>query len=197
MSYAHTNFDSSLARRKLAPLKVPLLELSGVGVRPTSNLRRATAEALHVVTQMPRRPDASVLSDSIPLFYIGRNKAGLWVAQEAQGRSGGLFLSKGSALRFAREECEPTGCAVMFLKEPFELNVLNQSDRIEPPFNARGRAPRFPAIVAAAKAGRNFVTGLLRAFASERSHRKAIERELFRGRYILTSKNDDDLPVVK
>jgi hypothetical protein len=28
-------------------------------------------------TQLPRRPDASALSEAIPLFYIGRNKSGL------------------------------------------------------------------------------------------------------------------------
>ena len=26
--------------------------------------------------QLPRRPDASALSEAIPLFYIGRNKSG-------------------------------------------------------------------------------------------------------------------------
>jgi hypothetical protein len=34
------------------------------------------------------------------------------------------------------------------------------------------------------------------ALGSERRHRKAIEEELFHGRYTLSSKNDDDLPVL-
>jgi hypothetical protein len=34
-----------------------------------------------------------------------------------------------------------------------------------------------------------------RALASDRRHREAIEKELFRGRYTLASKNDDELPV--
>jgi hypothetical protein len=35
------------------------------------------------------------------------------------------------------------------------------------------------------------------AFAEERRHRMAIERELFGGRIRLSSKNDDDLPSVR
>jgi hypothetical protein len=31
--------------------------------------------------------------------------------------------------------------------------------------------------------------------ASERKHRAAIEKELFRDQYTLASKNDDDLPI--
>ena len=57
--------------------------------------------------QLPRRPDASALSESIPLFYIGRNKNGLWVVREAEGRSGGLFFLKQSAVHFARRQSEP------------------------------------------------------------------------------------------
>ena len=38
--------------------------------------------AASTTTQLPRRPDASALSEAIPLFYIGRNKSGLWVVRE-------------------------------------------------------------------------------------------------------------------
>jgi hypothetical protein len=40
-----------------------------------------------------RRPDLSVLSEAIPLFYIAQNKLGFWVAREAEGRGGGVFFS--------------------------------------------------------------------------------------------------------
>jgi len=33
-------------------------------------------------TKFPQRPDARALSEAIPLFFIGRNKNGLWVARE-------------------------------------------------------------------------------------------------------------------
>ncbi len=74
----------------------------------------------------PRRPNADVVSDTIPLFYVGRNKHGLWVARKAEDGSGGLFLFKQSALRFADESSQPGGCATMFIEEPFELDGESQ-----------------------------------------------------------------------
>ena len=75
------------------------------------------------VTKYPRRPDTGVLSKSIPLFFIGRNRNGLWIAREAEGRTGGVFLLKRSALRFAQENSEPVGCATMFLAGPINLDT--------------------------------------------------------------------------
>jgi len=80
-------------------------------------------------SQLPQRPDATVLSDSIPLFYIGRNHNGFWVAREAEKSIGGLFLFRCSALRFARQKSLPTGCALMFV-EPLELDVDEQGSRL-------------------------------------------------------------------
>lgn len=42
---------------------------------------------------------------------------------------------------------------------------------------------------------RKLVTEVSCAIAGERRNRAVIEKELFRGQYTLTSKNDDDLPV--
>lgn len=78
------------------------------------------------VAKFPRRPDSNVLSESIPLFFIGRNKCGFWVAREAGGRTGGLFLFMRSALRFAKKNSAAGGCATMFLTERYELDVDNQ-----------------------------------------------------------------------
>jgi hypothetical protein len=36
---------------------------------------------------LPNRPDARVLHRAIPLFFIGRNKNGFWLAREARGGS--------------------------------------------------------------------------------------------------------------
>ena len=77
------------------------------------------------VASFPRRPDAGVLSKSIPLFFIGRNRNGLWVAREAEGRTGGVFLLKQSVLHFAQRKSAPVGCATMFLAEPIELDTEN------------------------------------------------------------------------
>ncbi len=75
--------------------------------------------------KLPGRPDASVLNETIPLFFIGCNKNGLWVAREAAGQTGGIFLFRESALRFAGQHSLPGGCAMMFLYENFELDVEN------------------------------------------------------------------------
>jgi hypothetical protein len=77
------------------------------------------------VAQSFCRPDASVLNRSIPLFFIGRNKNGLWIAREAEGRASGIFLLKLSALHFAQKHSAPIGCATMFLPEPIELDTDN------------------------------------------------------------------------
>ena len=89
--------------------------------------RISTPSQSDAALKLPQRPDATVLSESIPLFHIGRNKHGFWVAREADGRSGGLFLFKRSAIGFARKRSAPAGgCAIMILTEPFELDLENQ-----------------------------------------------------------------------
>jgi len=76
--------------------------------------------------ELPARPDASVLNEAIPLFFIGRNRNGLWLAREAGGRAGGIFLFRESALRFAGLYSLPGGCATMILKGRFELDIPSQ-----------------------------------------------------------------------
>jgi hypothetical protein len=80
------------------------------------------------VNKFPRRPDRTVLSESIPLYFIGRNKAGLWVVREAEGRTGGVFLFRESAMRFAGKHSLPAGCATMLLSQRFELDVKNHGN---------------------------------------------------------------------
>ncbi len=84
--------------------------------------------APRAAAKLPGRPDASVLNESIPLFFIGRNKNGLWVARKHEGRIGGMFLFRESALRFAGQHSLPGGCATMFLSEPFEFDVKNHGN---------------------------------------------------------------------
>jgi hypothetical protein len=79
-------------------------------------------------TKFPHRPDPGALSESIPLFFIARNNGGLWIAREAEGRIGGVFLFSRSAQRFALKHSGPTGCATMFLAERFELDIANQGN---------------------------------------------------------------------
>ncbi|MGO9701871.1 MAG: hypothetical protein ACLPX7_21695 [Xanthobacteraceae bacterium] len=102
--------------------------------------RRSAAPG--TATKLPRRPDARLLSETIPLFFIERNKNGLWVAREAEGRAGGVFLLKRSALWFVKKNSVPVGCATMFLVERFELDVENQGNRLVTWLDAVKRAWR-------------------------------------------------------
>ena len=157
--------------------------------------------AASTTAPLPPRPDASALSEAIPLFFIGRNRSGLWVVREAAGGSGGLFLFKQSAARFARRQSEPAGCAMMFLAEPFELDVENQGGRLAGLLAAASkiagcRAPLLASFVGSVVAQwRKLIAEISDAFAGHRRHRDAIEKELFHGQYTLCSKNDDDLPI--
>jgi hypothetical protein len=82
-----------------------------------------------IPTTLPQRPDPSILSDAIPLFFIGRNGDGFWVAREAAASVGGIFLLKCSALQFAKRNAEPGGCATMDISERFELDIANHGNR--------------------------------------------------------------------
>ena len=153
------------------------------------------------VVNFPKRPDLTVLSETIPLFYIAQNKHGFWVAREAEGRCGGVFVLRRSAARFARHTSASAGCAMMFLNESLELDLDNEGSRLVVPLAAAidiatRRTPKLASFVAMAIAEwHKLVAQISRAFAGERRNRAAIERELFRGQYTMSSKNDDDLPI--
>jgi hypothetical protein len=158
-------------------------------------------ERLADVTSLPRRPDASVLNETIPLYFVGKNKSGFWVARDTQGRRGGIFLFKRSALNFARKRSDSAGCATMLLAEPLELDIQNQGSRFvvllaaAMDFAVRRAPPIVTFAVLAVAGGRRCVWRISRALAAERRNREVLERELFRGQYTLASKNDDDLRV--
>ena len=158
-------------------------------------------QAAKVQRNFPQRPNLQVLNEAIPLFYICQNRHGFWVARDTEGRSGGLFLRKQAALRFAKRQ-SAMGCAVMQLNEPTELDIPNQGNRIAKPLGviidlAERRAPLLAAFVGMMIAEwRKLVAELSSVLASGRKHRAAAERELFHGQHWLSSKGDDDLPVV-
>jgi hypothetical protein len=76
--------------------------------------------------------DPGVVSAAIPAFFIGRNKDGFWVARDAKGQIGGIFLLENSARSFARKQSEPVGCATIYPSERFELDVENKGNRFAP-----------------------------------------------------------------
>ncbi|WP_375313051.1 hypothetical protein WHZ77_07260 [Bradyrhizobium sp. A5] len=87
---------------------------------------RRRPEAQQAQTLGPIDPD--VVSAAIPAFFIGRNRAGLWIAREANGSIGGLFLFKSSAIDFANRQSKPERCALVFPTETFELDIENRGN---------------------------------------------------------------------
>jgi hypothetical protein len=176
-----------------------------------------TPEKPHIqgqIVPLPQRPDRTFFSDSIPLFFIGRNQSGFWVARESEERSGGLFLFRRSAARFARKKSSPRGCAVMLVEHPIELDLPNQGNRLIEPIRTiidviRRRAPLVTNCIGIAIAAwRKLDAQISHALADHHRNReiiendlfrnrKAIEEDLFRGEYKLVSKNDDDLPILR
>jgi len=154
------------------------------------------------VSAFPLRPDASVINGAIPLYYIGRTREGFWLAREAEGRSGGIFLFKRSAVRFANRMSAPVGCAKMHIAGPVELDVANQGSLLAAELTAaiRVSARRTPRLISLAAIGiafgRTFLARVSRAVDGARRNRAAIEKELFQDQYKLSSKNDDDVPVL-
>jgi len=72
--------------------------------------------------------DPGIVNETIPAFFIGRNREGFWVARDAKGKTGGVFLFENSALSFARRNSQPAGCARIFPQERFELDLENSGN---------------------------------------------------------------------
>ena len=89
----------------------------------------------------PQRPDSTILSEAIPLFAIGRNKAGLWVARDCDSSVGGEFWSKSAAIRFAKSINGPD-CALMFVSDGLELAQVSPpaGRRLDPARSAIAKA---------------------------------------------------------
>jgi hypothetical protein len=82
------------------------------------------------VTAQFQRLDPGIVSDDIPAFFIGRNKEGFWIARDAKGQIGGIFLLENSAVSFAKRNSEPKGCATIFPSEEIELDLENKGNSL-------------------------------------------------------------------
>jgi hypothetical protein len=131
---------------------------------------RQPSAATGGVVEFLRRPDSAVLSEAIPFFFIGRNKRGLWIVREAERRTGGIFLFKTSALRFAQRASAPIGHATMVLRERFELDVDNRGNPFAAWLDAvlRAAAQLIPAYPPPIPIARNGFPGALDRFPGER-----------------------------
>jgi hypothetical protein len=89
---------------------------------------RSPADAPTTVAASFRPLDAGIVNDTIPAFFIGRNREGFWVARDARGRIGGIFLLRDSAVSFARRNSEPATCVTIFPSEAIELDLDNKGN---------------------------------------------------------------------
>jgi hypothetical protein len=58
-----------------------------------------------------------------PLFLIGRNGCGRWVVREQSGRSGGVFIDRNEAIKFAMFECSRSPQSVVMVPGLLELDL--------------------------------------------------------------------------
>ena len=90
------------------------------GILPTDAPATVTAQFLPL--------DPSIVNETIPAFFIGRNIEGFWVARDVNGQIGGIFLLENSAVSFARRNSRPAGCATIFPSERIELDLDNKGN---------------------------------------------------------------------
>ena len=120
-------------------------------MKPVISSERASDDA--------ERPSADIISESIPLVIIGRNKNGCWVAVDADTRTGGLFIFKQSAVRFAEKRAKKKRVAKMFVSKPLELK-------------GRNRGNPFAFLVPLIAGGLNFSPRLTSAWPTSRSNQR-------------------------
>ncbi len=94
-------------------------------VRESEHAGILSADAPTTVAAQFRPLDPGIVNEAIPAFFIGRNMDDFWVARDAKGRIGGIFLLKDSAVSFARKNSQPAGCATIFPSERIELDLEN------------------------------------------------------------------------
>jgi hypothetical protein len=102
---------------------------STTAIEPDGERRGRSPAGEPATATSPFQPlDPSIVNEAIPAFFIGRNREGFWVARDAKGKIGGVFLFENSALSFARRNSQPAGCATIFPPERFDLDLENNGN---------------------------------------------------------------------
>jgi hypothetical protein len=110
--------------------------------RERARAERLSAKQPAKVTAEFRPLDGDIVNEAIPAFFIGRNMEGFWLARDAKGQIGGIFLLENSAVSFARTNSRPAGCATIYPSERFELDLENNGNPLVEPLmrlKRRGR----------------------------------------------------------
>ena len=76
-----------------------------------------------------------------PIFMIGRDSRGNWVAKDQSGARGGLFVNRAAALKFASDESGSHPRAIVWVSGPLEL-TMSPGPSISLPEHHTARAQR-------------------------------------------------------
>ena len=71
----------------------------------------------------PRSNRPAVNSLESPLFLVGKDSHGNWVARDQSGLCGGLFVGRDEALKFARAENGNRPQAIVMVDDVLELDM--------------------------------------------------------------------------
>jgi hypothetical protein len=124
---ATTNSSAARSGHAIDQRAMTIVEPANPELSPQQPAPSPAATPATVATQF-RPLDAGIVNDTIPAFFIGRNREGFWVARDARGRIGGIFLLRDSALSFARRNSEPATCVTIFPSEAIELDLDNKGN---------------------------------------------------------------------
>jgi hypothetical protein len=72
---------------------------------------------------MEKESEPPSCSSTSPVFFIGKNSRGNWIAQDRNGLCGGLFVDRSQALRFALFENGHHADAIVMVPGTFELDM--------------------------------------------------------------------------
>lgn len=125
-----------MVQRRLERRPGPAVERKRERTKEPPTDHRAT------VTAQFQPLDPSIINDSIPAFFIGRNMEGFWIARDAKGQIGGIFLIESSALSFARRNNGSAGSATIFLSDRIELDLENRGNPLAKPLGSLIRLMR-------------------------------------------------------
>jgi hypothetical protein len=121
-----------LTSQDLSPQQMP--EPSTAEIAPEDEHSGISSAGASTTIAAQFRPlDPGIVSETIPAFFIGRNMEGFWVARDAKGQIGGIFLLRDSAVSFAKRNSPPTGCATIFPSEKIELDLDNRGNPLVAP----------------------------------------------------------------
>ena len=78
-------------------------------------------DRVNIEINMPSLSQTQTISAQAPIFVVGMDREGHWLAMETHGTSGGIFSSKDAAMRYAVLETDHRPNAVRLAPSALEL----------------------------------------------------------------------------